>query len=206
MQCTFKDKLEMEITSIEKKLIDSVIRILKDGEGCLYIINTGHINSEPLIKNDFEKFSIFEEFYQKRMDILAKTDGACIIDQEGYLIAYGARINSTNSFEGYGTRHSAAYSASLAGNISILGSQENKKVRIFKEGKLVMQIDALEKDIEGKTDKAVNILESVGIGTIGTLGVGLIIPTGIALLPGVLIFASSHYLIKNLLKEVKWIK
>ena len=64
-----------------------------------------------------------------------------------------------------------------------------------------MQIDALEKNIEHRTSAAVGLLESVGVGTIGTIGAGFLIPTGIALLPGILIFGSSHYLIKSLLKR-----
>jgi len=192
------------IEKIEQKLIDSAIRVIKDGEGCLYIIKLKELDCEPLVKNDLpESFSIFDDANQKRLDILAKTDGACIINEKGELISYGMKINNTKSFEGYGCRHSAGFSASLLGNISILGSQENKKVRIFKEGKLILQIDAMEKDIESKTGKAVNILESIGAGAITTLGVGIIGVTGIALLPGILIFGSSHYLIRSLLDNSK---
>ena len=189
------------LDKIEKRLIDSAIRIVKGGEGCLYVIQIGELSYEPLIKNDLDKFSIMEDAQQKRMDILAKTDGACIINQEGELIAYGQKINETKSFEGYGTRNSAAFSASLLGNISIMGSQEQKKVKIFKQGGIVMQIDCLEKDVEKNTDKAVSLLSSIGIGTIGAIGTSLAIPAlGVMLIPGIIIFSGSHYLI-NLLKN-----
>jgi len=190
------------LEKIEHKLIDSAIRVVKDGEGCLYVIQLSGLDYESLIKNDFEKFSIFEEVHQKRLDILAKTDGACIINNEGELVGYGAKINNTQAFEGYGTRHAAAFSASLIGNIAILGSQENKKIRIFKEGKLVMQIDTLEKGIEQETGKAVNLLESVGIGALSTLGAGLLFPAvAVAILPGILIFGSTHFIIKSIFKK-----
>jgi DNA integrity scanning protein DisA with diadenylate cyclase activity len=186
---------------IEKKLIDSAIRIIKEGEGCLFVIKKGDLSYEPLMVNDFKPFSIFEDIYQKRMDILAKVDGACIINDKGELIAYGMRINSTMSFTGFGTRHSAAYTASY-GNLAILGSQENKKVRIFKEGRIIMQIDALEKGIEQQTGNAVSILESVGVGTLGAIGAGLMLPTlGITLIPGILVFGSSHFIAKYILKD-----
>ena len=190
------------IDKIEQKLIDSAIRVVKSGEGCLFVIKVNKVKCEPLMKNDLiEPFSIFKDFYQKRLDILAKLDGACIVNSKGELINYGMKINQTKSFLGYGTRHSAGYSTSLDGNISILGSQESKKVRIFKEGKLVMQIDTLEKNIESKTKHAVNILESIGVGALGTIGAGMFVPVGIALIPGIIIFGSSHYLIKQLLSK-----
>ena len=189
------------IDKIEQKLIESALRVVKDGEGCLFVIKQADFNYEPLIANDLaEPFSIFEDFYQKRLDILAKIDGAVLINTKGDLIAYGIKINETRAFNGYGTRHSAAYSASLKGNISILGSQENKKVRIFKNGHIVMQIDALEKGIEQKTSQVVNILESVGAGTLGTIAAGFIMPLGISLLPGIIVFGSSHFIFKYLLQ------
>ena len=188
------------IDKIEKKLIDSALRIVKDGEGCLYVIKLKDFNYEPLVPNDMQPFSIFEDANQKRMDILAKMDGACIINEQGELLAYGMKINNTVAFQGFGTRHSAAYTASLNGNISIMGSEENKKVRIFKNGEMIMQIDALETGIEHKTSQAVGLLESIGIGALGTIGAGLIIPAmAIAIIPGILIFGSSHFLLKHLL-------
>ena len=190
------------IDKIEQGLIDSAIRVIKSGEGCLFIIKLKEVDCDPLVRNDLaEPFSIFEDFYQKRLDILAKIDGACIINEKGELIAYGMKINKTKTFNGYGTRHSAAYSTSLKGNISILGSQESKKVRIFKSGKLIMQIDALEKGVEKNTGRAVGILESVGVGALSTIGAGLIFPVGIALIPGIVLFGSSHYLISSLMKK-----
>jgi hypothetical protein len=71
--------------------------------------------------------------------------------------------------------------------------------QIFKNGKLVMQLDALERNIHTKTSDAVSILESIGIGTLGTIGASLMVPTlGLSLIPGILIFGTSHYLIKQL--------
>jgi hypothetical protein len=113
--------------------------------------------------------------------------------------AYAAQIADVKPFPSYGTRHSGAYTASLPGNIVILASEEDAKVRIFKNGKLVMQLDALERNIHTKTSDAVSILESIGIGTLGTIGASLMVPTlGLSLIPGILIFGTSHYLIKQL--------
>ena len=188
--------------TIEQKLIESALRVVKSGEGCLFVIKEKELDYEPLVKNDIQPFSIFEDFYQKRMDILAKMDGACIINLDGKLIGYGMRITNTKLFLGYGTRHVAAYTASLKGNTAILGSQESKKVRIFKNGLMVMQIDALEKDIEKKTSQAVSLMESIGVGAIGAIGAGFLLPTaGITLIPGIIVFGTSHLIAKYLFKR-----
>ena len=74
----------------------------------------------------------------------------------------------------------------------------------MKDGKVVMQIDALQKDIEKYVPQTVKVLESVGVGTIGTIGTGILVPSlGIALLPGVIVFGSVYYLTK-LLSEKFW--
>src|SRR3989344_5736425 len=85
---------------------------------------------------------------QRRLEALALLDGACIVDKNGSLIAYSAKIINTKVFKGFGTRHSAAYTASLNKNVAILASEEDRKIRIFKNGKLIMQIDPMEKNIE----------------------------------------------------------
>ena len=60
---------------------------------------------------------------------------------------------------------------------------------------MIMQIDALGKNIEKSVPQAVNILESVGAGTLGAIGTSLLVPSlGLALLPGVIVFGSAHYL------------
>lgn len=197
---TKDNKKEKTFYELEKVLIDIAIKIAKREKGCLFVIKNNGISYEPLIKQDVKPFNVIED--QRRLEALALLDGACIIDSKGLLIAYAAKIKDTKAFSGFGTRHSAGYSASLNNNTSILASEEDKKIRIFKNGKLVMQIDPLEKNIEYRTKEAVNILESIGAGSIATIGTSLIIPTlGITLVPGIIIFGSTYYLIKLLRKK-----
>jgi len=67
---------------------------------------------------------------------------------------------------------------------------------------MIMPIDALQKNVEKSVSNAAGILESIGIGTIGTIGTGLLAPSlGIALLPGVILFGSAYYLLKYLGKK-----
>ena len=58
------------------------------------------------------------------------------------------------------------------------------------------------KMLEKNVSNAVNFLESIGAGTIGTIGTSLLVPTlGLAFLPGVVIFGSAYYLIKILSRK-----
>ena len=111
-------------------------------------------------------------------------------------------IKSTKTFKGFGTRHSAAMSAAMGNNLVVLVSEEDRKVRILRHGKMVMQIDALQKNVENSVPLAVNILETVGAGTLGAIGTSLLVPSlGLALLPGIVVFGSAYYLGKILMDQ-----
>jgi hypothetical protein len=182
---------------VEEILIEIALKIAKQRKGCIFVIESKHVPHTLLMEQDIKSFNVFDN--NRRIETLAMMDGAVIISPEGDMKAYAAQISNVKAFPGYGTRHSSAYTASLPGNTVILASEEDAKVRIFKNGKLVMQLDALEKNIHTKTSDAVSILESIGVGTLGTIGASLMVPTlGLSLIPGILIFGTSHYLIKQL--------
>lgn len=194
-----KDKKnEKDKEDIEKLLIDIALKIAKKGDGCLFVL--GKPDYQVLVEQNVKPLPFPISSNPKLVESLARIDGACIVDKSGNLVAYGALIKNAESFKNHGTRHAAAYSASANG-VSILASEEDRKVRIFKNKSLVIQIDALERGIEMRTGEAAGILESVGVGAIGTLGVGLIPGIGIALLPGVLVFGGSYFAIKSILRR-----
>lgn len=183
---------------LEATLLQVGLRIAKRGEGALFIV--GKIEKRDYRKLIDQKVPPFKVTKNpKLLESLALIDGAVIIDREGFLQAYGVMIKSTKTLKNYGTRHSAGLTASKKGNFVLVISEEDKKLRILKEGKMVMQIDALQRDVEKSVHGAVDMLESVGAGTIGTIGVGMLAPTlGIALLPGIVVFGSAYYLAKLL--------
>ena len=194
-----KDKKKKK--EIQKLLIDIAVKIAKQGKGCLFVIKENGVKYDLLFEKDIKGFDIFKN--ERRLEVLALIDCACIIDKKGNLIAYGANIKNVKSFKGFGTRHSAAYTAS-EGNTAILASEEDRKVKIFQKGKLIMQLDPYEKNIEYKTGEAVNILESIGAGTITTIGATVLAPAlGISLLPGIIIFGIPYYLMKRYGSDLK---
>jgi DNA integrity scanning protein DisA with diadenylate cyclase activity len=194
----------LKYQKIEKKIIGVAIELAKKGEGALFVIGD-NIGYDRLLNQEFKPFSVFSNGADKVLKGLAVIDGAVIINKQGFVIDYGAMINKTKAFVGYGTRHSAGLTASKGGNVSILCSEEEKKVKIFRDGKYIMQVDALERGIEKDTTKIATALESIGAGLIGTVGAATIVPTlGISLLPGVIIFGGSYYTIKKILNKLRF--
>lgn len=186
---------------LQETLIQVGLRIAKRGEGALFIV--GDVNYKPLVDQQVPSFNVINN--PKLLESLAIMDGAVIINKHGYMVAYGVNVKSTKVFKNFGTRHSAGLSASMKnGNLVVIVSEEDRKIRILKKGKLFIQIDALQKNVEQSVPSAIEVLESVGAGTIGTIGTSLLVPAlGITFFPGIIIFGSAYYLGKLLIKKRK---
>lgn len=186
---------------IEEKILKIAIELAKEGHGALFVIGE-NIKYERLIKQKFKKINIFEEGAEKILKGLAVIDGATIINSKGGLVDYGALIKNVSVFKGFGTRHAAAISASKKENVAILVSEEERKVKIFRDGRYLMQIDPFQINVEKNIPLLSKILESAGAGTIGTIGTTVLAPTlGIALIPGIILFGGSYFAIKSFLEK-----
>ncbi|HRZ85406.1 MAG TPA: DNA integrity scanning protein DisA nucleotide-binding domain protein [Candidatus Paceibacterota bacterium] len=193
-----ESKEDKNLKKLEELLIQVGLRIAKRGEGALFVI--GSVEYRPLIKQQVPPFNALNN--PKLLESLALMDGAVILDKTGVVTAYGVMIKSKRAFKNFGTRHSAGYSASYNGNTSVIISEEDRKIRIMRNGKMVMQIDALQKNVEKSVPEVVEVLESLGAGTVGAVGTSLLVPAlGIAFLPGVVMFGSAYYLAKLLRKK-----
>ncbi|MDO8517162.1 MAG: DNA integrity scanning protein DisA nucleotide-binding domain protein [Nanoarchaeota archaeon] len=188
-----------EYKKLEEVLIQVGLKIAKRGEGALFVV--GKTEYKPMVNQNIPPFKAIEN--PKLLESLALMDGAVIIDSGGMVEAYGAMVKSKKTFKNFGTRHSAGLSASKGNNLSIVISEEDRKLRILKNEKLIMQIDALQKNVEKSVPHAVNLLESVGIGTLGTIGTSLLVPSlGIALIPGIILFGSAYFIGKVMRKKI----
>lgn len=196
---TKKEKTSNKNKKLEEVLIQVGLRIAKRGEGALFVV--GETKYTPLIDQSVPPFKASNN--PKLLESLALMDGAVIINKKGFVIAYGVRIKTTKIFKNFGTRHSAAISAATGDNIVVIVSEEDKKVRVMKKGKTVMQIDALQKNVEKDVSKAVKVLETIGAGTVGAVGTSILFPPlGVAILPGIVIFGSAYYLGKLIQKKI----
>jgi len=187
------------IKEIEECLMKVGLRIANRKEGALFVV--GKTKYEPLIEQSVPPFDAIKN--PKLLESLALIDGAVILDNKGTVKAYGVLIKTKKAYKNFGTRHSAAITASEdEKNFVLLVSEEDKKLRIFKKGKMIMQIDPEHKDVQKSISSATRILESIGVGTVGTIGVGILAPAlGITLLPGVVVFGAAHYFGKRLFSK-----
>jgi len=196
----------MNIKKTEEKILKIAKELAREGNGALFVIGDD-VSYEKLFKQKFQPFDIFDKGAEKLLKGLAVIDGAVIISKDGEVGNYGVMIKKTKAFPGFGTRHAAAMTASRKGNTAILCSEEERKVKIFRDGRYVMQIDALQKNVEKNISGISRMLETIGAGFIGTFGVAVIAPSlGITILPGVLIFGGSYYAIKKLIERLRKIK
>ena len=189
------------LKQIEEKILKISIEIAREGNGALFVIGN-EVKYDRLIKQRFGELNIFEPGAEKTFKGLAVIDGAVVIDLKGNLVDYGALIKNAKPFIGFGTRHAAAITSSKNGNVTILVSEEERKVKIFRDGKYLMQIDSLEKNVESEIPLMSKILESTGAGVIGTIGTVALAPTlGVALIPGIILFGGSYFAIKSFLEK-----
>ncbi|MDD3086295.1 MAG: diadenylate cyclase, partial [Candidatus ainarchaeum sp.] len=133
-----------------KKTISLVTALVNEmanqKKGSFFIITKQNISNkyERLYPDLFshKKINLKEKETQTLLIALAELDGAIIVDNEGYVLDYGVKIKKTKILLGHGTRHSAARGISKEkGVLPIISSEEDGRVRIFKEGEMVAEIN-----------------------------------------------------------------
>ncbi len=106
---------------------------------------------EPLYPQVIGKHKITESGAKELILKLAELDGAFLIGDDGTLIAFGARIETSRALKGYGTKHAAAtgITSHIKNSTAVLVSEETNWIKIFKKGSIVIKMDS------SKTPKSV---------------------------------------------------
>ncbi len=199
----FKTVDEETKKKVYEAVLDTAILIAKKNEGGLIVI--GNTNQyECHFPNFFKrkKFYITDDGMVEVLSKLGIVDGAIVIDPDGRIKAYGARILKQEAEKGFGTRHSAAKGISKEGHLAILASEQDKVVRIFKEGNKVMEINPHTKTVEKNVSKIVKVLTKAE--TAGLIAGAAAVP--IIGIPGVIVFGGSYLVSKTLLGMIKEIE
>jgi hypothetical protein len=136
--------------NLNKKVISTVTQIVNGmankKKGSFFIISKSDISNkyERLYPDLFsnKKVSIFKKETQTLLIALLELDGAIVVDNSGYIVDYGVKVKKTKILFGHGTRHSAARGISCFPNVlSIISSEEDGKVRLFRNGEMVAEIN-----------------------------------------------------------------
>jgi len=123
-----------------------VTEMAKQKKGSFFIIATKDISSkyERLYPELFsgKNINIKDKAARTLILTLSLMDGAIVFDNSGKVLDYGVKIKKTKILFGHGTRHSAARGISQTKDvISIISSEEDGLIRIFKRGELVAEIN-----------------------------------------------------------------
>ena len=182
---------------MEKDLVKVAIgyasEFARDGKGSLFVISDTSISDQyDLLYGKFVRpFSFADPKNRPVIRALASLDGALVV-RKGKVVDAGARIKAKERFRGHGTRHSAAFSISKTrGVVSVLSSEEDRKVRIFKNGRLYVEMDPYTKNKVSVMEKIAEIVTNNDASVLASAGLASA-ALGINPLAAIFVFAGSY--------------
>ncbi len=188
----------------EKKALEVAIAIAHDKAGSIIVV--GDTQSYSMHFPNFfhgKKVYIFDKGMVEVLRRLGEIDGALIIAPNGRIMAYGTRLLKQKTMKGKGTRHAAAFGISEEeGVTAILISEEDNNIKIFKKGKLILEINPYSKNIEDNITKIVDLINNPTIAVLAGASVAAPI-LGITFVPGIIVFTGSYYIAKSLFELLK---
>ncbi|MEM2974771.1 MAG: DNA integrity scanning protein DisA nucleotide-binding domain protein [Candidatus Micrarchaeia archaeon] len=165
------EELDIE-KGVIKKIVDMAMEFGREKKGSMFVITSSDISRyyKMLYPDLFSgrNLNINDKSVAVVVKALSNLDGAIVLDEEGTVIAYGVEITKTIPYKGHGTRHSAALGiSSIPGTISIVSSEEDGCVRIFRNGMTLIEINPFTKTPPTLSEKIADILTSSHIPLIG---------------------------------------
>lgn len=151
------------------KVIDACLELSQNqAEGSLFVVETKKSYSkyykDPIVdiyKKNNKRLSVFSERDKQTIRKLASLDGAVIIGPEGEMLHYGATLLYSQKMMGKGKRHAFALGTSKYVNnaVCILSSEEDKHIRMFKNGACVVEVDGHTKLSVSRRQKIAEFLD-----------------------------------------------
>jgi DNA integrity scanning protein DisA with diadenylate cyclase activity len=140
------DDVKSEVVSEVLKIAK---RIAQNRKGALFVIineDDAEGSYDPLFPQLHTDVPITEPGMGTVLEKLAELDGAVLLSPDGKFIAYGSRITKSSTLPGHGTRHAAARGISQIkeGVTSVLISEESGWIKVFQDGDIVLETDAVD--------------------------------------------------------------
>lgn len=180
--------------------------IARSKEGALFVIApTDKFKGlyDLLYPQLFSKHYLDEEGIFRVIEKLAILDGAVLISNSGEIVAYGAKIKKTKTVPGYGTKHAAAagITSYVKDSTAILVSEEINWIKIFKNGKIVLEMDS-EENPKSLEQKIISFLSEGDTALLTAAGVSAAFLGSAALIP-VTIVGGTYLAIKTTAGVIK---
>jgi len=188
-----KDKVYEIILPVAKQ-------IARTKEGALFVIGPSnkfrHLY-DTLFPQILAKCNLKQAGMAKVLEKLATLDGAVIISNEGDLIAYGVKIKKSIPVPGYGTKHAAAAGITtyVPDSIAVLVSEEINWVKVFKNGKIILEMDS-EENPKSMENKIISFLSEGDTALLTAGGISAAILGGAAIAP-IMIAGGTYLAIKT---------
>ena len=134
----------------KEKVYDTILQIAetiaKEKKGALFVLGSKsgfRKTYEPLFPQILHDRSISEKGMKDIIEKLATLDGAVLLTHQGTLIANGVRLKRRKEVLGFGKKHAAAagITASVKNSTAVLISEEIHWVKIFQNGKIILELD-----------------------------------------------------------------
>jgi DNA integrity scanning protein DisA with diadenylate cyclase activity len=121
------------------------------GHGCIFVIELNGRRREKYYAKVFQRLrgeagsslSVMNDADRHIIKHLAAMDGATLIEGNGEMSEFGATLKNSITFFGHGKRHAFALGTSRLRNlVCILASEEDRHVRLFKDGLCIVDVDS----------------------------------------------------------------
>lgn len=188
----------------KRKVYEEVLHIAKQiartKNGALFVLGEEKKLKKHyhlLFPQVFKENTLQEEGMSKVIAKLSTLDGAVLISYSGRIIAYGAKITLSKPIQGYGTKHAAAAGVTeqIPDATAILVSEESNWIKIFQEGKIIMEMDS-EDNPKSLEDKIISFLSEGDTALLTAGGVSAAILGGAAVAP-IMIVGGTYLAIKT---------
>lgn len=194
----FSRKLSKE--KVYEVILPVAKQIARSKEGALFVIGPAHRFKrlyEPLFPQVLDKTNIKQAGMSKVLEKLATLDGAVVVSNTGDLIAYGVKIKKSIPVPGYGTKHAAAagITTHVTDSIAVLVSEEINWVKVFKEGKIILEMDS-EENPKSMENKIISFLSEGDTALLTAAGISAAILGGAAVAP-IMIAGGTYLAIKT---------
>lgn len=179
-----------------KILTDIALKFGEERKGCFFVVTNRNIARycKPIYPNLFAGHAMWikDKGTQAVVQKLAELDGAVIVRANGKVLANGVEIRKTRRLPGHGMRHAAALGiASIPKVISIITSEEDCCVRVFRDGRTFIEINPLTKAPPTLAERIAELVTSPHISIIGGGGLASLL-LGVNPLVAAIVFAGSY--------------
>ena len=156
-------------------LLDISKNLAEQKKGALFVIAQKEKFSnayECLYPKMLSNHSLFDKGAKELIQKLAELDGAFLLSHYGELVAFGARIKNSIPLKGYGTKHAAAtgITRKIKGSTAILVSEETNWIKVFRDGRIILEMDSMKKSPDTVTNKVISFITDNDTALITTAG------------------------------------